>query len=33
VIELDERKIHVATLIWSREKTGFVAGPDQSFAA
>src|SRR5688572_3466155 len=33
VIELGEQKIHVATLIWSREKTGFVAGPDQTFAA
>jgi 3',5'-cyclic AMP phosphodiesterase CpdA len=32
-IELGERKIHVATLIWSREQTGFVPGPERSFAA
>ena len=33
VIELLERKIHVATLIWSREKGDFVRGPERSFAA
>ena len=33
VIELSEQKIHVATLIWSRDKSGFVAGPERSFAA
>ena len=33
VIELVGRKIHVATLIWSREKGDFVRGPDRSFAA
>src|SRR5687767_15084748 len=33
VIELGQQKIHVATLIWSREKSGFVAGPERSFAA
>jgi hypothetical protein len=32
-IELGTRKINVATLIWSREKTGFVPGPQRSFAA
>jgi 3',5'-cyclic AMP phosphodiesterase CpdA len=32
-IELGTRKIDVATLIWSREKTGFVPGPQRSFAA
>ncbi len=33
VIELSEQKIHVATLIWSRDKSAFVAGPERSFAA
>jgi 3',5'-cyclic AMP phosphodiesterase CpdA len=33
VIKLGEHKIHVATLIWSREKSGFIAGPERSFAA
>ena len=32
VIELSESKIHVATLIWSRDKAAFVAGPERSFA-
>ena len=32
VIQLLERKIHVATLIWSREKGDFVPGPERSFA-
>jgi 3',5'-cyclic AMP phosphodiesterase CpdA len=33
VIELLGRKIHVATLIWSREKGDFVPGPERSFAS
>jgi 3',5'-cyclic AMP phosphodiesterase CpdA len=33
VIELSQNKIHVATLIWSNDKSGFVAGPERSFAA
>lgn len=33
VIELQESRIHVATLIWSREKEDFVTGPERSFAA
>jgi 3',5'-cyclic AMP phosphodiesterase CpdA len=33
VIELSQSKIHVATLIWSRDKSAFVAGPERSFAA
>ena len=33
VIELQESKIHVATLIWSRDKADFVPGPERSFAA
>ena len=32
VIDLSESKIHVATLIWSRDKSAFVAGPERSFA-
>lgn len=31
VIELVGRKIHVATLIWSREKGDFVRGPERNF--
>jgi 3',5'-cyclic AMP phosphodiesterase CpdA len=33
VLELTKKKIHVATLIWSREATKFVPGPARSFAA
>jgi 3',5'-cyclic AMP phosphodiesterase CpdA len=33
VLELTKTKIHVATLIWSREATRFVPGPARSFAA
>ena len=33
VIELDDRKIHVATRIWSRDKGDFVTGPERTFAA
>jgi 3',5'-cyclic AMP phosphodiesterase CpdA len=33
VLELQERKIHVATLIWSRDASGFIPGPERTFAA
>ena len=33
VLEFQERKIHVATLIWSRDASGFTPGPERSFAA
>jgi 3',5'-cyclic AMP phosphodiesterase CpdA len=33
VLELQARKIHVATHIWSSDAGAFVAGPAQSFAA
>jgi 3',5'-cyclic AMP phosphodiesterase CpdA len=33
VLELQARKIHVATLIWSRDASGFKPGPERTFAA
>lgn len=33
VLDFQERKIHVATLIWSRDASGFIPGPERTFAA
>lgn len=33
VLEFQERKIHVATLIWSRDASEFIRGPERTFAA